>query len=316
MQTYKEMMFPILRLFSDRKEYSRSDVYQFIVKYFSLTEQQISERIKSGQALYKNRVDWAITYLSTLNNIPERQKLLLRISRGIYQITELGFSIAKDEKLFENIMAKSDSLSELHTALTLEIVKNFKNTKFPAKYVADAYSGFTYDQLKEVLDPTSGYYKEESLKAAKEHLASLELRRPGLMYTDLVMKDMNDKEIKLSQYAGKGNYVFVDFWASWCGPCRAEMPNVVEAYNKYHAKGLEIVGVSFDQKKDAWTAMVKKLGMEWPQMSDLKGWQCAAGKIYGIRSIPSNILLDPQGKIVASDLRGEDLQQKLAEIYK
>ena len=78
MQTYKEMMFPILRLFSDRKEYSRSDVYQFIVKYFSLTEQQISERIKSGQALYKNRVDWAITYLSTLNNIPERQKLLLR----------------------------------------------------------------------------------------------------------------------------------------------------------------------------------------------------------------------------------------------
>ena len=92
------------------------------------------------------------------------------------------------------------------------------------------------------------------------------------------MKDMNDKEIKLSQFAGKGNYVFVDFWASWCGPCRAEMPNVVEAYNKYHSKGLEIVGVSFDQKKDAWTAMVKKLGMEWPQMSDLKGWQCEAGK--------------------------------------
>jgi len=136
------------------------------------------------------------------------------------------------------------------------------------------------------------------------------------MYTDLVMKDMNDKEIKLSQFAGKGNYVFVDFWASWCGPCRAEMPNVVEAYNKYHSKGLEIVGVSFDQKKDAWTAMVKKLGMEWPQMSDLKGWQCEAGKVYGIRSIPSNILLDPQGKIVASDLRGEELQKKLAEIYK
>ena len=136
------------------------------------------------------------------------------------------------------------------------------------------------------------------------------------MYTDLVMKDMNDTEVKLSQYAGKGNYVFVDFWASWCGPCRAEMPNVVEAYKKYHSKGLEIVGVSFDQKKDAWTAAVKNLGMEWPQMSDLKGWQCAAGKVYGIRSIPSNILLDPQGKIVASDLRGEDLQKRLAEIYK
>lgn len=221
-----------------------------------------------------------------------------------------------DKQNIERIMAKGDSLSEVHTALTLEIVKNFRDTKYPAKYIADAFSGFTYEQLKDALAPTSGYYKEESLKPAKEYFAMLELRRPGLMYTDLVMKDMNDKEIKLSQYAGKGNYVFVDFWASWCGPCRAEMPNVVEAYKKYHSKGLEIVGVSFDQKKDAWTAAVKNLGMEWPQMSDLKGWQCAAGKVYGIRSIPSNILLDPQGKIVASDLRGEDLQKRLAEIYK
>ena len=221
-----------------------------------------------------------------------------------------------DKQQIERIMTKGDSLSEAHTALTLEIIQKFKDTKYPAKYIADAYSGFTYDQLKEALAPTSGYYKEESLKEAKAYLASLELRRPGLMYTDLVMKDMNDKEIKLSQFAGKGNYVFVDFWASWCGPCRAEMPNVVEAYNKYHSKGLEIVGVSFDQKKDAWTAMVKKLGMEWPQMSDLKGWQCEAGKVYGIRSIPSNILLDKDGKIIAMDLRGEALQTELAKLLK
>ncbi|MDC2824725.1 restriction endonuclease [Rodentibacter pneumotropicus] len=102
MQTYKEMMFPILKLFSDRKKYSRNDVYQFITQHFSLSEQQISETIKSGQALYKNRADWAITYLSTLNHIPEGKRLLSRVSRGIYQITELGFSISKDKKLFEN----------------------------------------------------------------------------------------------------------------------------------------------------------------------------------------------------------------------
>lgn len=101
MQTYKEMMFPILKLFSDRKKYSRNDVYQFIAQRFSLSEQQLSEKIKSGQALYKNRANWAITYLSTLNNMPEEKKLLSRVSRGIYQITELGFSISKDEKLFE-----------------------------------------------------------------------------------------------------------------------------------------------------------------------------------------------------------------------
>lgn len=102
MQTYKEMMFPILKLFSDRKKYSRNDVYQFITQHFSLSEQQMSETIKSGQALYKDRANWAITYLSALNNMPEGKRLLSRVSRGIYQITELGFSISKDKKLFEN----------------------------------------------------------------------------------------------------------------------------------------------------------------------------------------------------------------------
>ncbi|NBH74724.1 restriction endonuclease [Rodentibacter pneumotropicus] len=102
MQTYKEMMFPILKLFSDRKKYSRNDVYQFITQHFSLSEQQMSEKIKSGQALYKDRANWAITYLSALNNMPEGKRLLSRVSRGIYQITELGFSISKDKKLFEN----------------------------------------------------------------------------------------------------------------------------------------------------------------------------------------------------------------------
>ena len=136
------------------------------------------------------------------------------------------------------------------------------------------------------------------------------------MFKDFEMLDLNGKMVKLSQWAGKGKYVFVDFWASWCGPCLREMPNVVEAYKRFHDKGLEIVGVSFDKDKKNWTSAVERFGMTWPQMSDLKYWESAAVSLYGIRGIPANVLLDPDGKIIALDLQGDNLQKKLEEIYK
>ena len=108
--------------------------------------------------------------------------------------------------------------------------------------------------------------------------------------------------------------VVVDFWASWCGPCRREMPNIVEAYAKYKGKNFEIVGVSLDQDADKWKDAIKKLNITWPQMSDLKGWQNEGAQLYAVNSIPHTMLVDADGTILARGLHGEALQAKLEEV--
>ena len=208
-----------------------------------------------------------------------------------------------------------DSLSQAQVQLVRRIIRENKDNNIPVPYIVEAMQLLGYDGLKEALDPKAAYYNHPDLAKAKQLLATYDKRAPGTKFKDMTMNDMDGKEVTLSQWAGKGNYVLVDFWASWCGPCRQEMPNVVVNYEKYHAKGFEIVGVSFDQNKEPWVKAVQTMGLRWPQMSDLKGWQCAASDLYGIRSIPASVLIDPQGTIIALDLRGKVLGKKLKEIF-
>ena len=136
----------------------------------------------------------------------------------------------------------------------------------------------------------------------------------GNFAPDFTMNDTEGNPISLSQY--KGQYVLVDFWASWCGPCRGENPNVVAAYKKYKNKNFTVLGVSLDEEKDAWMKAIKKDGLTWKHISDLKGWQSAVVPVYGIEGIPYNVLLDPEGKILATELRDKDLDAFLSKTLK
>src|SRR5690554_3266195 len=137
----------------------------------------------------------------------------------------------------------------------------------------------------------------------------------GTLAPDFTQNDTIGNPISLASF--KGQYVLLDFWASWCGPCRRENPNLVDAYNKYKDKNFTILGISLDRPdgKEKWIQAIHDDNLAWTQVSDLKHWNNEVAKLYGIRSIPQSYLLDPEGRIIATNLRGIGLHEKLAELF-
>jgi len=180
----------------------------------------------------------------------------------------------------------------------LEAFYQSMNRRFPGTRMTKDYTEF---HVKSTLRMRQ--------QAARKNLAN-----EGEMAPELSLPDLNGKPINLSSLRGK--YVLIDFWASWCGPCRGENPVVVAAYQRFKDRNFTILGVSLDNNKEAWEKAIQDDGLTWTQVSDLKSWKSVAAAAYSVQSIPANFLVDPNGRIVAHNLRGKDLEERLQEVLK
>ena len=249
----------------------------------------------------------------TQKNADEYQGVVARFEAADGKLNS-GEALSDDERAaLEQEIAECRSLFR---TLEYDFVKNnINNPGAWAKLYNVAVMAGSLARQKELIAGAEGRTKElADYKEIVERIEKLEKTDVGQPFTDFEMEGPDGNRVKLSDWAGKGKYILVDFWASWCAPCKAEMPNVVKCYHKYKDRGFDIVSISLDTKRTNWTKAIDEWGMPWHHMSDLKGWKGETVGIYAVTAVPHVMLLGPDGTILARGLYGGDLYAKLAEV--
>jgi len=249
-----------------------------------------------------------------------------RLSLGQAPFFEKLNQIGKEAELKSQSGISPDSIAAQYRipfqAVNRELVKYqrsfvIENPKaFPSLLLIPSIAGssFNFFEADSLLSSLSTVIQSSSTaRLVKDYLDSEKKTSVGAIAPEFALSDTSGKAIPLSTL--KGKYVLLDFWAAWCGPCRQENPNVVNAYQQFKDKGFTVFGVSLDRDKKSWLNAIREDNLNWQHVSDLKYWGSEAAALYGVSSIPRNFLLDPNGKIIGRDLRGPDLLDKLNQIF-
>ncbi len=261
----------------------------------------------NNKGAYPNEVEYYVneffTHLDLKDPDMDRIPALFETFRDYTTtLAAIKFDQAKMKIALDNVLRKMNPESQAYRYALGAIVQTLKSKNHPS------YVDYGKLFIKKYGDDKQPYMAElkKNIDNAKNFLV-------GAVAPDFEQNTPDDKPMKLSDL--RGNVVLVDFWASWCGPCRRENPHVVKLYNKYKSKGFEVLGVSLDRKKDSWEKAIAKDKLTWSHVSDLKGWKNQVAKQYSVTSVPHTILLDKEGRILARNLRGADLDAKLKELF-